>query len=60
VPPPIQVVGNHQTSWLWARTQATDWVGTRPGVAWRSGLSDAEIEASGRRLPGRPRRQAPG
>jgi hypothetical protein len=56
VPPPIQVVGNQQTVWLWARTQATAWIGGRPGIAWRSGLSDADIEASGRRLPGRPRR----
>jgi hypothetical protein len=58
VPPPVQVVGNRQTSWLWARTQAIDWIQARPGVAWRSGLSDADIAASGRRLPGRPRRQA--
>jgi hypothetical protein len=58
VPPPIQVVGNRQTIWLWARTQAIDWIRARPGVAWRSGLSDADIAASGRRLPGRPRRQA--
>jgi hypothetical protein len=58
VPPPIQVVGHRQTVWLWARTQAQAWVAGRPGIAWRSGLSDAEIEASGRRLPGRPRRPA--
>lgn len=58
VPPPIQVVGNRHTIWLWARTQAIDWIEARPGSAWRSGLSDADIAASGRRLPGRPRRQA--
>jgi len=57
VPPPVQVVGNHQTVWLWARTQATAWVEARPGVGWRSGLTDADIQASGRRLPGRPRRR---
>jgi hypothetical protein len=56
LPPPIQVVGNQQTVWLWARAQAAAWVAARPGVAWRSGLSDADIQASGRRLPGRPRR----
>jgi len=56
VPPPIQVVGYQQTVWLWAREQATAWIAARPGIAWRSGLSDADIEASGRRLPGRPRR----
>jgi hypothetical protein len=56
VPPPIQVVGYQQTVWLWARAQATAWIAARPGIAWRSGLSDADIEASGRRLPGRPRR----
>jgi hypothetical protein len=56
VPPPVQIVGNHQTSWLWAHSQATAWLGTRPGTAWRSGLTDADIQASGRRLPGRPRR----
>lgn len=56
VPPPIQVVGNRQTVWLWARIQAQAWVAARPGVAWRSGLTDDEIRASGRRLPGRPRR----
>src|SRR6266536_964485 len=58
VPPPIQVVGNRQTVWLWARTQAQAWIAARPGVAWRSGLTDDEIRASGRRLPGRPRRPA--
>jgi hypothetical protein len=56
VPPPVQVVGRRQTVWLWARAQATAWIAARPGVAWRGGLSDAEIQASGRRLPGRPRR----
>jgi hypothetical protein len=56
VPPPIQVVGNRQTVWLWARTQAQAWIAARPGVAWRSGLTDDEIQASGRGLPGRPRR----
>jgi hypothetical protein len=56
LPPPVQVVGSHRTMWLWAHTQATDWIGARPGMAWRSGLSDADIAASGRRLPGRPRR----
>jgi hypothetical protein len=56
VPPPIQVVGHRQTVWLWARTQATAWVAARPGIAWRGGLTDADIQASGRRLPGRPRR----
>jgi hypothetical protein len=56
VPPPIQVVGHQQTVWLWARAQATAWIASRPGVAWRGGLSDADIQASGRRLPGRPRR----
>lgn len=60
VPPPIQVVGNRQTVWLWARTQAQAWVAARPGVAWRSGLTDDEIRASGRRLPGRPRRPESG
>src|SRR6266487_2766530 len=58
LPPPIQVVGNRQTVWLWARTQARAWIAARPGVAWRSGLTDDEIRASGRRLPGRPRRSA--
>src|SRR6266542_2488975 len=58
LPPPIQVVGNRQTVWLWARTQARAWIAARPGVAWRSGLTDDEIRASGRRLPGRPRRPA--
>jgi hypothetical protein len=56
VPPPIQVAGSHHTIWLWARTQAIAWFGARPGVAWRSGLTDADIRASGRRLPGRARR----
>jgi hypothetical protein len=56
VPPPIQVVGHRQTVWLWARAQATAWIAARPGVAWRSGLTDADLHATGRRLPGRPRR----
>jgi hypothetical protein len=60
VPPPVQLAGNRQTVWLWSRAQATAWIGARPGVAWRTGLSDADIAASGRRLPGRPRRQAAG
>src|SRR2546427_187618 len=54
---PVQGVGPRQTVWLWARTQAQDWIQGRPGLAWRSGLSDADIAASGRRLPGRPRRR---
>jgi hypothetical protein len=56
VPPPIQVVGHQQTVWLWARGQATAWIAARPGIAWRTGLTDADLQASGRRLPGRPRR----
>jgi hypothetical protein len=56
LPPPIQVVGNRRTIWLWGRTQARAWIATRPGLGWRSGLTDDEIQASGRRLPGRPRR----
>jgi hypothetical protein len=56
VPPPIQVVGYQQTVWLWARGQATAWIAARPGIAWRTGLTDADLQASGRRLPGRPRR----
>lgn len=56
VPPPVQVAGHRQTVWLWARAQATAWIAARPGVGWRSGLTDADIRASGRRLPGRPRR----
>src|SRR6266536_2616058 len=30
VPPPVQVVGHRQTVWLWARTQAQDWIQARP------------------------------
>jgi hypothetical protein len=56
VPPPIQVVGNRRTVWLWGRAQAQAWIASRPGLGWRSGLTDDEIEASGRRLPGRRRR----
>jgi hypothetical protein len=56
VPPPIQVVGNRRTVWLWGRLQARAWVAARPGLGWRDGLTDIEIQASGRRLPGRPRR----
>jgi hypothetical protein len=60
VPPPIQVVGNRQTVWLWGRAQARAWIATRPGLGWRSGLTDDEIQASGRRLPGRRRRPVNG
>lgn len=60
VPPPIQVVGNRQTVWLWGRTQARAWIAARPGLGWRSGLTDDEIQASGRRLPGRRRRPGNG
>jgi hypothetical protein len=56
LPPPVLVAGHQQTVWLWAREQAEGWVASRPGSAWRRGLSDDEITASGRRLPGRPRR----
>jgi hypothetical protein len=56
VPPPVQLAGSRQSLWLWSRAQAAAWIGARPGVAWRAGLSDADIAASGRRLPGRPRR----
>lgn len=53
MPPPVLNKGG---SPLWARSSVTRWHSSRKGYDWRKGISNEELAAQGRPLPGHRRR----